>query len=348
MLCGWRRQRSASLLFAGLLLAGSAWAQGGGRDAASSPSAAKLSAADAKIRARCERSPRPPRNEVFEVFRDCADSPEMLRLPAGRFLMGEIGAVGLTYELPVHEVAVPSFSIGRYEVTFLEWDECHADGYCQQRPDDNGWGRGFRPVINVSWVDAKQFVAWLSVKTGQRYRLPSEAEWEYAARAGSQSTYYWGDAAATVCDHANALDIAGRMQRPNWFWSNYCLDGYAHTAPVGSFPPNEWGLHDMQGNVWEWVEDCWHSDYTGAPADGSAWVRGGDCSKRVNRGGGWGNHVRTLRSAKRDADMAEGYGDAFGFRVVREHPPQEPAAPPPPAAGESRPSGTRPPSSTSP
>ena len=166
-------------------------------------------------------------------------------------------------------------------------------------------------------------MAWLSIKTGQRYRLPSEAEWEYAARAGRETAYAWGEDGRKVCERANALDMAGRTYRPNWFWSNYCLDGFPFTAPVGSFPANDWGLHDMQGNVWEWVEDCWHSDYSDAPTDGSAWTQDGDCGKRVNRGGGWGNHVRTLRSAKRDADMAEGRGDAFGFRVVREHPPEE-------------------------
>lgn len=321
-----------AMLMAGVLLAGHAeiQAQETVRKAGSAGEPRPLSASERSIRERCKPSPRPPTGRAFEVFRDCADTPEMVRLPAGRFLMGEIGAVGLTYELPVHEVSVSGFSLGRYEVTFLEWNDCHADGFCQRRPDDQGWGQGFRPVINVSWLDAKQFVAWLSLKTGQRYRLPSEAEWEYAARAGSAETYAWGEDAGRVCDHANALDMAGRAQRPNWFWSNHCLDGYAHTAPVGSFPANAWGLYDMLGNVWEWVEDCWHSDYSGAPTDGSAWTSGGDCGKRVNRGGGWGNHARTLRSAKRDADSAQGYGDAFGFRVARDHAPGESATGEPP------------------
>ena len=165
-------------------------------------------------------------------------------------------------------------------------------------------------------------------------RLPSEAEWEYAARAGSATAFHWGESTGSVCKYANVLDVAGRMQRPNWFWSNDCMDGYAHTAPVGSFPANPWGLYDVTGNVWEWVQDCWHSDYTGAPTDGSPWIEGGDCSRRVNRGGGWGNHARTLRSAKRDADMAEGYGDAFGLRVVREDAPGERRASELDAAGQ--------------
>ncbi|MGQ0528237.1 MAG: formylglycine-generating enzyme family protein [Panacagrimonas sp.] len=280
-------------------------------------------------KASCRAPQQTPTQQRFEVFRDCADTPEMVRLPGGRSLMGELGDSGLSYQRPIHQVEVPAFAIGRYEVTFLEWDECRAARFCQKSPDDEGWGRGFRPVINVSWLDAQQFVAWLSNKTGQRYRLPSEAEWEYAARAGTTTQFYWGDGAQTTCDYANTFDIAGRGERSNWFWSIHCLDGYAYTSPVGSFPPNPWGLFDMHGNVWEWVQDCWHSDYTGAPADGSPWVGGtnSDCGKRVNRGGGWGNHPRTMRAAKRDADAATGSGDAFGFRVVREERAQPPAAP---------------------
>ena len=268
------------------------------------------------------------------VWRDCADTPELVTLPGGSFQMGELGDTGLLYERPVHDVQVRPFAMGRYEVTFLEWDDCHADGFCLTKPDDLGWGRGFRPVINVTWLDAQQYVAWLSRKTGQIYRLATEAEWEYAARAGTTSSFPWGESLAATCDHANAFDISGHNLRPAWFWSVFCTDGYPFTAPVGSFPPNPWGLHDMQGNVWEWVQDCWHNEYTGAPTDGSAWIEGGDCDKRVNRGGGWGNHPRTLRVAKRDADAATGYGDAFGLRVARELPtpppviqiPREPAS----------------------
>lgn len=287
----------------------------------------------------CQRPAENQGTSAFSAFRDCVDTPEMVRIPAGKFLMGEAGSFGHAYERPVHEVDVPPFSIGRYEVTFIEWDSCHAEGGCQTFPADEGWGRGFRPVINVSWIDAQQYVVWLSRKTGRNYRLPSEAEWEYAARAGTETTFGWGDSASESCDFANTFDITGAAQHSNWFWSVYCVDTFAHTAPVGSFPPNRWGLHDMHGNVWEWVQDCWHSDYTGAPADGSAWVTGPDCGKRVNRGGGWGNNPRSLRSANRDADSATGSGDAFGFRVVRDEPPPPAVAPapqtPPPASGAS-------------
>lgn len=278
---------------------------------------------------KCKPGTRTSAYKLLSTFRDCADTPEMVRLPGGKFRMGETSDMGLTYEQPVHEVTVPSISIGKYEVTFLEWDACYADRFCQKRPDDKGWGRGYRPVLNVSWVDAQQYVTWLSRKTGQRYRLPSEAEWEYAARAGTETRFYWGDSSYAACDFANTFDVAGHAVRPNWYWSMQCLDGFRFTAPTGSFPPNPWGLFDMAGNVWEWVQDCWHSDYTGAPSDSSPWLGGNDadCEKRVNRGGGWGNHPRTLRSAKRDADSATGYGDGFGFRIARDHAPDEVESP---------------------
>ncbi len=279
----------------------------------------------------CEALPGSPNPEPLSVWRDCEDTPEMVTMPGGSFLMGELGETGLLYERPIREVQIRPFAISRFEATFVDWDLCEGDGFCQVHPDDKGWGRGFHPVINVSWVDAQQYVAWLSRRTGQRYRLATEAEWEYAARAGTTTSFPWGESMSATCDNANSFDIAGHNARPNWFWSVFCADGYTYTAPVGSFPPNPWGLYDMQGNVWEWVQDCWHSDYTGAPTDGSAWIEDGDCNKRVNRGGGWGNHPRTLRSAKRDADIATGYGDAFGFRVVRELP--QPVLPDLPAPG---------------
>jgi formylglycine-generating enzyme required for sulfatase activity len=251
-------------------------------------------------------------------YRDCADTPALIRLNGSRFTMGETGSYGTLYERPLREVTVPGFSIGKYEVTFDEWDACVRARGCLREADDEGWGRGNRPVINVSWVDAQQYAAWLSAKTGRRYRLPSEAEWEYAARAGSAGRYYWGDGAEWACAAANVFDLTGSGLFPHWHWRATCDDGHATTAPVGSFKPNGWGLHDTSGNVWEWVQDCWHSDYTGAPVDGSAWVQGGQCGKRVNRGGGWGNHPRSMRSATRDADSAEAYSNAMGFRIVRD------------------------------
>ena len=187
-------------------------------------------------------------------------------------------------ERPRHRVNLESFAIGKYEVTFDEWDACVAAGGCEHRPEDQGWGRGSRPVINVSWEDAKQYVGWLSRETGETYRLPSEAEWEYAARAfptskGSNApAYAFGN--TITQEQANFGGNVGR------------------TAEVGSYPANAWDLYDMHGNVWEWVEDSWHANYDGAPTDGRAWVAGNK-SARVLRGGSWSDGPRILRSANR-------------------------------------------------
>ena len=196
---------------------------------------------------------------------------------------------------------VAAFALSKYEVTFEEYDLFVA-GTGGRRPSDNGWGRGHRPVIDVSWHDAADYAAWLSAETGKRYRLPSEAEWEYAARAGTTTAYAWGN--ERDGNRANCNGCGSR-------WDS------EQTAPVGSFRANAWGLHDMHGNVWEWVEDCWHDSYRGAPRNGSAWTSGGDCGRRVLRGGAWGNTPGYLRSAYRGGDAA-GLRVAYsGFRVAR-------------------------------
>jgi formylglycine-generating enzyme required for sulfatase activity len=270
----------------------------------------------------CE--PPPPEERVgrsnFEArdgFRDCEDTPVVVALQGGTFLMGDVSNRGLSYEQPVREVRIAPFAIGKFEVTWDEWDRCVAARVCPIS-DDEGWGRGRRPVINISWDDTQLYLAWLSHKTGKRYRLPSEAEWEYVAQAHTDTRFSWGEAETSACDYANVLDWSTREQHPNWFWFVGCDDKFPATAPVGSFKPNPWGLYDIHGNVWEWTQDCWHSNYEGAPTEGSAWIAGGDCSKRVNRGGGWGNHPRSVRASGRDADMQGSRGDAIGFRVVRE------------------------------
>ena len=166
---------------------------------------------------------------------------EMVLIPGGAFRMGDLNGGGDIDETPVHSVTVPAFKLGKYEVTFAQWDACVADGGCNgYSPDDEGWGRGSRPVIHVTWDDAQSFISWLNAETGGNYRLPSEAEWEYAARAGSATKYSWGD------------DIG--ENRANC--SKSCGDRWANTAPVGSFSANAWGLHDMHGNIEEWVQDC--------------------------------------------------------------------------------------------
>ncbi len=243
----------------------------------------------------------PGRWRAGEVFRDCPACPEMVVVPAGRFRMGCVsGRDCQDDERPVHEVEVGSFALGVYEVTFDEYERfTRATG--RDRPNDRGWGRGGRPVIYVSWDDATAYAAWLSAETGEDYRLPSEAEWEYAARAGSTTRYSWGD--DTGRNRANCNDCGSR-----WAYE---------TASAGSFEANAWGLHDMHGNVWEWVEDCWHGDYDGAPGDGSAWTRGGNCSRRVLRGGSWLNSPWDLRSASRFRNDADSRSRSSGFRVAR-------------------------------
>ena len=232
-------------------------------------------------------------------LRSGGQGPAMVVIPAGRFSMGCVSGLDCRYsEKPVHDVTIPqAFALSVHEVTFEDYDRFKR----QNKVTDNGWGRGWRPVINVSWDDAKEYVAWLSSQTRAEYRLPSEAEWEYAARAGSTAKFSWGN--------------EGGGNRANCEQCGSPWDGKG-TAPVGAFAPNAWGLHDMHGNVWEWVEDCWNDDYAEAPSDGSAWLSG-ECYVRVLRGGSWGAPPRVLRVAYRGGITA-GYRSNFvGFRVAR-------------------------------
>ncbi|MEY4750252.1 MAG: hypothetical protein RIQ60_2466 [Pseudomonadota bacterium] len=213
-------------------------------------------------------------------FRDCESDacPWMVALPAGSFMMGSPATEPerSNDEGPQHRVQIKAFAVGQYEVTFAQWDACVAAGGCSRKPEDQGWGRGQRPVINVSWNDAQQYVRWLSARTGKTYRLLSEAEWEYAARAGTTTPFAFGDRINT--DQAN-FDGNGTF-------NGSAKGGYRQkTVPVGSLAANAWQLHDMHGNVWEWVQDCWHLDYNGAPADGAAWASGCSGDHRVLRGG---------------------------------------------------------------
>ena len=250
-----------------------------------------------------------------KTFRDCAQCPEMVVVPAGSYMMGSPdGEEGRGHdEGPVHEVTIATpFAVGKYEVTFAEWDACVAAGGCKRRPDDMEWGRGRRPVNNVSWADAQTYVAWLAQETGQPYRLLSEAEWEYVARAETTGTYWWDGWFSTGADHAYAN-----------YGTDTCCEGKAagadrwmHTSPVGSFEANAFGLVDTAGNVWEWVADCWNDSYRGAPSDGSAWTSG-DCGSRVLRGGSWYNEPEVLRSANRGRSDTGSRDDTFGFRIAR-------------------------------
>ena len=225
--------------------------------------------------------------------------PEMLIIPAGEFTMG---SNEFENEKPPHRVKIAKpFEAGKYAVTFNEWDICVKEGGCETRPSSHFWGRGRRPVINVSWNDAQAYVAWLSKKTGKSYRLLTEAEWEYAARAGTAAKYYWGDDIGK--GNANCNGCGSR-------WDN------EQTAPVGSFKPNGFGLYDMLGNVWQWVEDCYVDEYEHAPADGSA-MTAGDCRRRVLRGGSWAFNAWNLRAARRDRRNPAFRFWGVGFRLAR-------------------------------
>ena len=258
----------------------------------------------------------------------------MVELPPGDFLMGSPEGEAPAEEIPTRpegieraekprvEVTIGRpFAIGKYEVTFAEWDACVEAEGCEHRPEDEGWGRGDRPVIHVSRTDAKRYARWLSERTGEEYRLPSEAEWEYAARAGTETARWWGDELGegrVPCDGCGT----------RW-------DGRS-TAPVGSFPANPWGLHDMLSNVEEWVADCWHGSHEGHPGDASARIesspwwreqgwkdrRGRPCRRPVERGGAYSFYPWTIRAASRDfyrpdPNWHERKDDAQGFRLAR-------------------------------
>ncbi|MBO0734442.1 MAG: formylglycine-generating enzyme family protein [Methylocapsa sp.] len=239
------------------------------------------------------------------AFTDCAEGcPLMIIVPAGKFLMGspESDSEREAAETPQHEVTFAKpFAVSKYEVTFDEWDACVAATACQRAADE--WGRGNMPVINVSWDDATAYARWLSRLTGKDYRLLTEAEWEYSARAGTTTRYSWGDEPGE--GNANCDGCGSHRYRHQ-------------TAPAGSFKPNAFGLYDMHGNVWEWVEDVWHDNYGGAPTDGSAWLGGGDGSFRVARGGSYRNDTGLIRSALRVKRNINVKFDTLGFRVARE------------------------------
>jgi formylglycine-generating enzyme required for sulfatase activity len=247
-----------------------------------------------------------------DSFKECAtDCPEMVVVPAGSFMMGWPTTKSLftiwgdlyANKKPQHNVTIAKpFAVSKFALTFAGWDACAAYGDCDPHISSDSWGRGQQPVINVTWDDAKQYVAWLSQMTGKTYRLLSEAEYEYAARAGTQTAYPWGD------------DIGKNNANCNGCGSQW--DG-KQPAPVGSFEPNRFGLYDMVGNVWAWVEDCWHGNYDDAPADGTVWTEGGNCKSRVVRGGGWDNAPLNLRAANRDRLATDHRVYGFGIRVAR-------------------------------
>ena len=301
------------------------------------------SAARAEVRPARAQAPAPGTQ-----FRDCSNGcPEMVMLPQGSFIMGappgedereNVPAFFRGHSVPQHLVRIQYWvAIGKFDVTRDEYAQFAAETN-RRDPDScdtvNASGTGFiatngnwhspgfpqtrrDPVVCVSWDDAQAYVAWLSAKTGHVYRLPTEAEWEYAARAGTTTARYGGDNPAELCRYSNVGDLDYSEQDPGDSGVNRaCRDGYAFTSPVGSFPPNQFGLYDMLGNVMAWNEDCWNTNYSGAPTDGTAW-QSGDCGRRVVRGGFWNADLSVVRSAQRRGILTSKRVTSFGFRVAR-------------------------------
>ena len=291
----------------------------------------------------CPQTPAPGTS-----FRDCSKGcPEMMVAPQGAFTMGaaagEEERENLPNEvrgrsIPQHPVTIrDKLAIGKFDVTRDEYAQFVAE---TKRPDPDSCttvktsGAGFiatngnwhspgfpqtgrDPVVCVDWDDAQAYVSWLSAKTGHVYRLPTEAEWEYAARAGTTTARYGSDSPAELCRYTNIGDLEYSKQHPDDTDMNLvCSDGYAFSSPVGSFPPNQFGLYDMLGDVMNWTEDCWNANYTGAPTDGSAWLTG-DCSRRVVHGGSWDMDLRAVRSAMRRGPPTSLRNTTLGFRVAR-------------------------------
>jgi len=286
-----------------------------------------------------------------ETFRDCSDCPLMVKVPAGTFTMGstaaettreEVPAIVADNERPAHAVTIAKeFALGQFAVTRGEFAAFVKDSgyqpaggcyayttnsqalvYDEKRSWQNpGFDQTDRhPVVCVTYDDAQRYVQWLSRKTGKSYRLPTEAEWEYAARAGTTTVRYWGDDRDQACGFANAVDLttaeALKRNKDDKNQVFQCRDGYVYTAPVGSFRPNEFGLYDMLGNVWQWTEDCFQDSYRGAPTNGSA-VTGGGCKFNVLRGGSWIGGPWFLRAAVRGRSTYDGQASNFGFRLAR-------------------------------
>jgi formylglycine-generating enzyme required for sulfatase activity len=277
-------------------------------------------------------------------FRDCPQCPEMVPLPAGTFTMGapsgeeereKLPPARAGHAQPQHQVTIRySFAIAKYDVTVEEFSVfAQETGYRSSSPcrapgkplvPEHDWRNpgfaqtGRHPATCLTWEDAKAYTTWLAAKTGRAYRLPSEAEWEYAARAGSTAARYWGDGIAEACQYANVTDRAAFAAASAVRDADYdfdCTDGHAYTSPVDAFKPNAFGLYDMLGNVWQWVEDCWTEDYKGAPIDGSS-VVSGNCNTRVFRGGAWSSHPRSIRSAYRIGDPHDLRTSDSGLRVA--------------------------------
>lgn len=258
-------------------------------------------------------------SRAIELVKDCPSCPQLAVLPGGTFVSGspESDTERSSGERLEARTLVKPFAIGRYPVTFEQWEQCRAERGCRTDPSDGGFGRGSRPVINVTWTDAMEFVAWLRKKTGKPYRLPSEAEWEFAARGGTPSPRFWGRDPDRSCRYANVLDLTAQRTVRLSLQSHGCADGFVFTSPAGSFEPNMYGLFDMLGNVWQWTSDCWDQQPRAATgASGSA----ESCRFRVLRGGSWMSDASNVRVTSRQRTDPEDADINIGFRVARDLP----------------------------
>ncbi|MBL4661910.1 MAG: SUMF1/EgtB/PvdO family nonheme iron enzyme [Alcanivoracaceae bacterium] len=245
---------------------------------------------------------------VGKTFKDCGDCPTMVYIPAGTFQMGS----KYSDEKPLHKVIISSFAMGQSEVTFKQWDACYHARACKRKAKDKGWGRGLRPVINVSWNDAQEYVKWLQKKTGKNYRLPSESEWEYSALAGGNTRYSWGN---TISCHQARYGISLGLGYRSPCGKN------KSTVPVKSYASNPFGLFDMHGNVSEWMQDCWHENYIGAPTNGKDWSDRDSCTGpthpwRSVRGGSWNNGPMSLYAKDRSWMGGSVRDKTVGFRMA--------------------------------
>ncbi len=229
-----------------------------------------------------------------------SNEPQMIEIKSGCFKMGANDSESNEDERPIHDVCVSTFNIGVYEITYSQYDT-YVDAQLIERVDDRGLGRGDRPITDVSWDDIQKYISWLNLSTGKSYRLPTEAEWEFVARAGSTTKYSWGDEVGV--GNANCSS---------------CESSFDEAARVGSFESNAWGVYDMHGNVWEWVEDKWHVNYYGAPSDGRAWIDGSK-EQRVQRGGSWNFDAKSARSASRNWVLSDNGFSYTGFRLARDN-----------------------------
>tara|TARA_B110000438_G_scaffold263622_1_gene275734 strand:- start:3803 stop:4729 length:927 start_codon:yes stop_codon:yes gene_type:complete len=278
--------------------------------------------------------------DAESVFKDCSDCPEMVVIPPGTYDMGYDGGIAEDrYDGPVHPVVLDyAFALGRYEITTAQFRKFVGETGHETASDCRVWaGEGMRntpglswrnpgyarppldnePVACITWPDARAYVDWLTTKTGQPYRLPTEAEWEYVAHDRNAHTFAWGENPNDGCAYASIYDQSG-LNRLRPTTPVNCDDGFAMASPVGSFPPNSYGIYDIIGNVWEWVEDCYVAPYADQPDDGSAYMLEGGCTVRSVRGGCWSTQIQRLRPTFRGRDDETLITQVFGIRVVRD------------------------------